>query len=147
MDRPIITNVDFKERPLDDPEVRRRQKQRFGEQGWDIFLKYFEYISRIVITLLERHEQERNRYPIKWTSTRQLFHFLLNPLGLPSFDGDGELSAHTDALLERISSIVEYQARSEGISREQVIEKLLGTIIVMENEQLGLRIKVVCERI
>jgi len=102
---PVIKSTDYSEAFIENPETMKGERARFGEFGLKIFLNYFEYVSRTVIGLLERPATEANEYPIKYRMTLELFHFLLNPLLYQSFDGDGEVSAHTQAINERLRTL------------------------------------------
>jgi len=97
----LITSIDYDEQYIENPNVKKGEQDRFGPTGLPIFLKYLEYVSRTTIGLLERPKMETVAYPIKYRMTLELFHFLLNTLLYPSFDGDGEILAHIEAIKER----------------------------------------------
>jgi hypothetical protein len=120
---PIVSSVDYDESFLENPEILKQEEQRFGKVGLSIFLKYFEYVSRTVVGLLERPEAEMETYPIKYRMTTELFHFLLNPLLYYSFDGDGEISAHVNAIMERYLTLVSI-LMSQGKSKELAVESI-----------------------
>jgi len=112
---PLIKSIDYSEAFIENNEIMKGEQARFGEFGLKIFLKYFEYVSRTVIGLLERPKIECDTYPIKYHMTLELFHFLLNPLLYPSFDGDGEVSAHIEAIKERHATLSRMQSLTSAV--------------------------------
>jgi hypothetical protein len=142
---PLILSIDYTEPFVEKPDVLKSEQRRFGVVGWNIFLKYFEYVSRTIIQLLERPEIESSAYPIKYRMTSELFHFLLNPLLYPSFDGNGETTAHIQAICERYATLISVLIE-HGASREDAINGVLGTYSLIR-EDLGLKFSLVREKL
>lgn len=142
---PLIKSIDYSEQFVENPEILKDEQKIFGEIGWEIFLNYFDYISRIVIKLLERPEAEMKAHPIKYDMTLALFHFLLNPLLYPSFDGDGETSAHLAAIQERYRAIVS-TLMSQGVPKELALQQIVGSTTLMDKEW-GFKLTLIRERI
>ena len=143
-DCPIITWIDYEMEFVDNPNVLKQEQTRFGTVGLEIFLRYFEWVSRTVIALLERPEEEIAAYPVKFRMTLELFHFLLNPLLYPSFDGDGEISAHVQAILERSLTLVNFFI-DQGKSKEDALRILTGSASLVD-KNIGLKVTLARER-
>jgi len=144
-ERPLITTIDYGEKFVEDSEVLEQEQERFGKTGLNVFLNYFEYVSRTVIGLLERPSTEMEAYPVTYRMTLELFHFLLNTLLCRSFDGDGEISAHIAAIQERYLTIV-HLLMDQGLPRDSAIERVLGSRPFIDAERT-FKLTVTLERV
>jgi len=134
----LIASIDYRPEFIQNPQVLRQEQARFGKGGLDVFLKYFEYVSRTVLGLLERPDEEAATYPIKYRMTCELFHFLLNPLSYPSLDGDGEIAAHLAAILERFGTMKDVMT-SKGMAEINAIKAMQELNPSIESKDIGLR--------
>lgn len=138
---PVITKIDWTE-----PSATRDLAGRFCETGQIIFARYFEYVSRTILGLLDRPQQESSQYPVRFRMTTELFHFLLNPLGYASFDGDGEVTTHAIAIVERVSTAIQEQI-GQGMPQDEALTRLLSSFLEIPNGQLGFKLVCRFERV
>lgn len=114
--------------------------RRFGEEGVEILLKYFEGVSRTFLSLLARSERDVGAHPLKPHMVSELLHFLTNLTGAPSVRE--EAGAYAEALQQHLLRLLQY-----GGDKERMVSDFAGVLGEVVDPTLGLRIRLVAESV